>query len=351
MKKIFFLSLAIIATGCTNKGINSHSELSLADKANDGSFIYEPAGREQFVFGEIPPSLQKYAYRNVCYEMPKKSISSDCSLDKLPYDKYVGLKGYYTKKNAFKDKSNYIAREVVIENGEIAYLVSSSDYKHVGSNIITLERYNEIKNFKPYPIIEGGSVKVIGYSKLSRDNFILSNENKNSTSKESLQLIRKVAKMYPENSPRIADLLSNFIIKEDGFDNRIIISDGIGNDYGPKLSMQIVIRQKNDVSSYYIVEYHAENWIFANRISVSGNGEIWDSPILDFSRNHSDGVVKERAFTRNNKDSLTAFKNLSNSENPKIRIYGEKYSDGKISKTNKTHLGYFVELTKLLNSN
>lgn len=351
MKKIFFVSLAIIAAGCANKGINSSNELSLADKANDGSFIYKPAGREQFVFGEILPSLQKYAYRDICYEMPKKSVSSDCNLNKLPYDKYVGLKGYYTEKNAFKDKNNKIVREVVIENGEIAYLVSDPNSKYVGSNILTLEKYNEIKNFNPYPIVEGGAVKVIGYSTILRDNFILNNGNKNSISKKSLQLIRKVAKMYPENSSRIADLLSNLIIEEDEFDNRIIISDGIGNDYGPKLSMKIIIRQKNDVSSYYIVEYHAEDWIFADRISMSIDGKIWNSPTLDFSREYNNGIIEERAFTKNNRDSLTAFKNLSNSENPKVRIYGKQYSDGKISKENKAHLGYFVELIKLLNSN
>ena len=68
-------ALAVLA------GITLCAQLALA---------YDPAGREEFVFAEKAESLQKFGYDSFCPD-----TKTFACRNRLPYDKYVGTKGYF----------------------------------------------------------------------------------------------------------------------------------------------------------------------------------------------------------------------------------------------------------------
>lgn len=70
------------------------------------ALAYDPAGREEFVFSEKAESLQKFGYDRFCPDT--KTFA--CRI-RLPYEKYVGTKGYFVSSTpAHADVFGYLSQ-------------------------------------------------------------------------------------------------------------------------------------------------------------------------------------------------------------------------------------------------
>lgn len=227
-KNILFTASLLALSACANtspqKVATSQSSNLTNQKPATSAFVYTPGDREEFVFGEMLEGLQKFGYGDLCFKMPTRSYANDCILNKLPYEKYVGKRGYYTDRKPFIDYSGYVAKEAILETGETIYLVTSNKFKHVGDKIISLAEHEKISNFQPVPIYEGSSVLLTGYSKISKGYLNVSSQNKHSYNETQIKKIRDIASRYPKNGQKIADLLSTLKIDYDDFEGRTVVS-------------------------------------------------------------------------------------------------------------------------------
>jgi hypothetical protein len=353
MKKILIVSaLAVALAGCGSTPATSTS-LPITNKpvtktVEKKTFVYAPQGREEFVFDEISEKLQEYHYRDVCYKMPKNSVSTECLLNKLDYDKYVGKKGYYTDREPFKDLSKNVVREAVLETGETVYLVFSEKYKRVGGYFISKDKHDEIANFKPEPIIDGASVMITGYSEILRDNLTVSSQKNHSYSKEEIETIRKVANQYPKNKVAIAELLTTLKVDFDNFSGRTRISGMPYNSHGSYLSVNIVVE---DGKAYPFMKafYKADDWLFVKSFTTSADGDKWTSGKVDFERDHSSGTIWEWSVEPLDNESTEMLEKMAFADSAIIRYHGSKYYDDHIlSEKQKSELKRLVELVKLM---
>ena len=142
------LSIFLFLVGCQTTRVKQASFETLAPttQSNKLEFVYNPKGKEQFVFHEKAAALQKYGYDKFC-----GSTKTFACFNKLPYQKYVGMKGYFdTLKPVKTDYSGYEFYPIVLENGEKYYFVANKKYggKYGSSSpIISFEEYTKLLSF------------------------------------------------------------------------------------------------------------------------------------------------------------------------------------------------------------
>lgn len=256
------LSLSACQTTSPQSTVPQDGALQIRSKEST-NFKYNPQGREQFVFAEVPDKLQKYAYNDLCLQLPKSHFKlSECRLDKLDYDSYVGKKGYFVETPKKEYRRGYILREVVLETGETIYLKSSTRFKHVGSEFISLAEHNKISNFEPKPIVEGSSVTVTGYSKISKDRFNVSSQNTHSFTESEIEAIQRIASKHPQNGARIADLMTTLNVDYDAFEGRTVVTSLPFNNRGSYLTLRISIMDNGEYYPSVKAFYKAESWLF-----------------------------------------------------------------------------------------
>lgn len=314
----------------------------------EGRFVYDPKGRKEFVFKEISPTLQRFGYSDVCFVRPTRSIAINCLGHKLDYDKYVGKKGYYTGTEPYKDTRNNVASEVVLETGETIYWVTSTRYKHVGNDFIPIEEYNKIKNFKPVPIAPNASVMITGYSLAQTGELMVDSQVNHSYSEKEIEAIRAIAKRYPKNGGKIADLMSTVRVKYDDFDRETIISSMPYNNKGSFISIRIIVQDGKKPASYLIAEYKAEDWLFVEKFSIAADDYRWKSPKINFSRDNAASRIWEVGLVRLNADIKSMLGKASQAQKSTIRFQGKYYDDVIISEKQKKEIANLLQLANYL---
>ncbi|TXH94750.1 MAG: hypothetical protein E6Q75_12125 [Rheinheimera sp.] len=351
MKKIIsaafipFFFAACTATGPQQVPSAVTNQIQNSQKA----FTYAPEGREEFVFGNVSPALQKYAYGDVCFKMPVSSVAVDCLMNRLPYEKYVGKRGFFTDKAAFEDLYDHVVREAILETGEVIYVVKSKKYQHVGDTFIPLEEHNKISSFKPVPIVKGAKTIITGYSNISRGKLNVSSQNGHGFSEAEIEAIRNIASKYPKHSARLADLLSTLSVKVDDFDKKTIISHLPYNNKETFVSIRLVINEDGKYTPFIVVHYQAEDWLFVQNYAISADGFRWDSPKLQFERDHTGGRIWEWSTTSLDDDKLSMLEKLATATSAKIRFHGQQYyNDYELTPVQKQELSALVEVVKIL---
>lgn len=348
MKK-YLLAIAIstLSSACTSTG---PEQAPPAYTNSKGEFAYSPEGREEFVFGAVSPTLQQFAYEDICFKKPVNSIARDCSSNRLPYKEYVGKRGFFTGEQSFKDSFGHTL-EAVLETGEIIHIVKSDKYKHVGETFISMKEHNKISGFKPIPIVQGAKTIITGYSDVIRGNLNVSSQNKHSFSESEIDAIKYISAMRPKHSARIADLLSTLNVDVDEFNNNKVVSYLPYNNKESFISVRVIITPAGNYTPFVEVHYQGEDWLFVRNYSVSADGFNWDSPNLSFERDHSRGTVWEWNTTSLNVDVLSMLDKLSSSSSAKIRFYGQQYyKDYDLTQDQKKELSSLIEFLKILKS-
>lgn len=313
-------------------------------KNNKSSFIYNPDKKEQFVFHKKVKALQKYGYKYFCFE------AKSCFGHVLPYETYVGMKGYFDTKSPAKiDSSDNEFYPVVLENGKKLYFVSNKNHGKYGSfsPIISLKLYQEIKNFKSEPLIPNSNIQVVSKNIMyNHELYILSNGKH--ILKNKLELIREVANRFG-NNPEIAELLLDFKIKKDEVDFRFFISPikklSIS---GAKLYIGF-----NDKTEWlrFSVKYYGDDWLFINSYKIAADNYRWQSPKLTFERDNSGTNIWEWSDVLATAKYIEVAKALSEATKSTIRFQGEQYySDTHLTDVQKEELKKILKLYLLMGS-
>jgi len=307
-------------------------------------------GAEEFVFDEVPEILREYAYKDICFSLPK-SGTYECSGHQLAYDKYVGKRGYYTPTKFPVRMGDYVLRHVILETGEMVYLVSSPKYSHVGDTRMPYEEYKKRKEFVPYPIVEGASVLVTGYSEYfkNKDRFNVSSTKDNFLSIEEINAIQHIAKQHPKNGVRIADLMTMLSVDYDDFEGRTTISSFPFNNEKSYLSLRIIIKDDGTIIPFVTTYYKAENWLFVSDYSVKADDYKYRSDSLKFERDNSAGTIWEWNNTLVDDKSLGMLKKVANAKSATIRFNGQQYyNDHDFTAAQQKDLRNLIELVELL---
>jgi len=318
------------------------------NKVSETNFIYDPQGRDEFVFDEVPDVLQKYAYEDICFSVPE-TATFECHKDKLPYNKYLGKKGFYTDKAPIQ-KGEYVLRETILETGEMIYTISSTEYTHVGENRLPMEEFQKRQNFVPYPIVEGAKAIVTGYtsySKTLKDNLNLSTNKNSSYTLSEVKAIQKIASQHPRNGAKIADLMTTLRVKYDDFGERTTISGYPFNNKDSYLSLKIIIKDDGTIIPFVVTHYEADNWLFVENYSVKADKFKWRSGALKFERDNAYGKIWEW----NNSVLTEELKNMLNevatADSAAIRFNGRYYDDHSVTPEQQEELNSLLRILEL----
>lgn len=311
------------------------------------TFVYDPKGKEEFVFHTKAESLQKYGYDKFCANT--KSFS--CYSNRLDYSKYLGMRGYFdTLEPAKKDYSGYEFYPVILENGEKYYFVANSKYggKYGSSSpIISYKEHLDLKSFKPEPLIPLSPIQVVGKN-INYGSKMFNLSNGKTISDGNLTLIREVSKRFG-NNPEIAELLLGMNISKDEIDFRFFVSPK-GDSLKSDAQLYIGFNEK-DQWLRFKVKYYDNDWLFVDSYKVAADDYRWQSPKLKFERDHSSGSVWEWIDVSAKDKEIEVAKAIATSNKATIRFQGSKYySDKVLNAEQKKSIQQIIKLFGLMKS-
>ena len=124
---------------------------------------------------------------------------------------------------------------------------------------------------------------------------------------------------------------------------------------GPYASSSYVSLQgsfkKDKALSLMKIKYYGSDWIFSERIKIVADDYEWESPELEFYRDHSYGKVWEYAFLDVSEPKINEVLNaIISSDESIIRFYGTQYySDLEVTDRMKTDLRAMLNAIKAVN--
>lgn len=305
--------------------------------------MYSPEGREQFVFVEKAENLQKYGYDGFC-----KDTKTFACMNKLPYEKYVGVRGYFVSEEpAHSDSYGYDFYPVVLDTGEQFYFVVTRKRGKYGglAPVMPLAQYLELKTFKPEPLIPGSAVELVEVEQsYGGKSFKLSNGKL--INEKALKSLRELCAKFG-NKPALAELLLDVEIEKDEIENRYFVQPS-GNILRSEAKLYIGIKESK-VWMRFKVKYYGDDWLFVSGYKVAADEYRWQSPQLKFERDHSSGSVWEWSDVAAGAKEVEVAKALSSAQNATIRFQGKQYyADRKLEedqkKALKTILGIYKEI-------
>lgn len=351
MNQRFLLSVIslLMISGCQVNQVKQASfEPSLPQTQSvkkEPSFVYSPSGKEEFVLNKKADSLQKYGFDKFC----PNTKSFACYSNRLSYDKYVGMKGYFeTDKPVKTNYSGYKFYPVVFENGDTFYFVSNKKYggKYGSSSpIISLKQYEEVQSFSAEPLIPGSPIQLVS-TDVSYGSKSYKLSNGNSLSDKNLKLIREVCSKFG-NKPEMADLLLNMNIKKDEVDYRFFITPK-GKALRSEAELYIGFNDKDEWLRFKI-KYYGDDWLFVSSYKIAGDDYRWQSPKVSFARDHSSGSVWEWSDVPASEKYIEVAKALANSAKSTIRFQGNQYySDKQLQDDQKEGIKNILKLFQLM---
>lgn len=307
------------------------------------ALAYDPAGREEFVFVEKAESLQKFGYDSFCPDT--KTFA--CRI-RLPYEKYVGTKGYFVSSTpTHSDVFGYKFYPVVLESGDEYFYVSRKKDGKYGSvsPIIPLTQYQELKSFTPEPLVAGSTVVV---TKVEQSygvrTYTLSNGK--TVSDVKLKNIRALVARFGGKA-LLAELLLDADIERDEVEDRYFIQP-TGSLLRSDAKLYIGVNTHKTWLRFE-VKYYGDDWLFVNGYKVSADSYRWQSPKLEFERDHSSGSVWEWVDVAAGVKEIEVARALSSAQQAVIRFQGNQhYDDVTLAEDQKqsmnTILGIYKEI-------
>lgn len=304
MKASITRTLAVLA------GVVLFAKLALA---------YDPAGREEFVFMEKAESLQKFGFDHFCPDT--KTFA--CRI-RLPYERYVGTKGYFVSSTAtHADVFGYEFYPVVLESGgEYFYVSRKKDGKYGSlSPIIPLKQYQEMMSFTPEPFVTGSDLTVTKVEQTyGVRTYTLSNGK--TINEAKLKSIRSLVARFGGKA-LLAELLLDAEIERDAVEDRYFIQPP-GSLLRPDARLYIGVNAQKTWLRFK-VKYYGDDWLFVNGYKVAADSYRWQSAKLEFERDHSSGSVWEWVDVAAGAKEIEVANALSLAQQATIRFQGNQY--------------------------
>ena len=311
---------------------------------------YTPNGKQEFVFNKISKKLHKNGYKYVCFDRPQPHTITNCLRNKLNYHRYVGKKGYFTNEPEVNNGS-YSVKEAVLETGEKLYLFTPESRGVNSRYIVSLKQFNKEKSFQPTDIVEGANVKITGYDESGMGRLNVSSQANHSFSESEIEIMRNISRHFPKNQGQIADLLSTLTIKYDDFSRTTLIYSPRYHNKTSSFGIHIKAHNNLNFDARLIARYESTKWLFIDSFSVAADNYRWHSAKnLNFNRDNGSGKIWEWLSVNINKSNIVMLKELSASNNSKIRFHGKQYFDDyTLTKEQKSDLGNLIKLVELMN--
>ena len=353
IKLMPFISIVILLQSCAQipstatRPADGDTPQKIKAQTQHPATSYNPDVRKQFVLYEKAEQLQKYGFDNFCI-----NTKSFACKNRLDYNRYVGMKGYFkTDKPNHTDIYGYQFWPVILENGREFYYVSNPKYggKYGSSSgIVPLEQYEQANNYTAEPLVSGSPIIVESVEiSLGDDVYILSNGDKIGCDK--LNYIRKISSQFPASQAAVAKALLDFRVTYDEVENLYFIH--------PKRD---VLNLSNEANLYIGVKpnkawlrmrikYYNNDWLFVHSYKVAADSLRWESPLLEFERDHSSGNVWEWIDKSPTLEDLQNMRALAVASNPIIRFQGRQhFSDFKLTREQQDSIISILTLYELL---
>jgi len=285
------------------------------------ALAYDPAGREEFVFAEKSESLRKFGYDHFCPDTKTFACRT-----RLPYEKFVGKKGYFVSSTpTHSDLFGYDFYPVVLESGDEYFYVSRKKDGKYGSMspIIPLSQYLELQSFQPEPLVAGSTIMLTKVEqKYGVRTFTLSNSKTVSDAK--LKNIRALVARFGGKSS-LAELLLDTDINRDDIEDRYFIQP-TGSVLRPEAKLYIGVNPK-EAWLRFEVKYYGDDWLFVGSYIAAADDYRWQSPKMKFARDHASGSVWEWVDVSAGAKEIEVAKALSSAQKATIRFQGNQYYD------------------------
>jgi len=304
-------------------------------------FVFTPDGKETFVLKEKPETLQTLGYDRFCANTYRKVCRN-----KLPYIRYVGLRGYFDSEKPVKsDGESYEYYPVILENGEKYFFLSTKKDggKYGSTSPITAVSFNS--NFVVQPFIQGSEINIVGeYTNFDTTYYLLSNEKVLENSQ--LKYIRDISQRYSQRS-KIADLLLRTAIEyNQDYDSYLIQPNAFENSSDVRLILGV---NKNSSWLRFKVSHLSDSKKLITGFTVIADNKQWHSPKLQFEVLNQTKKVHEFFEIRANQQELNIVLALAKSSKAILKLHAEnELIDRELQNTEKQQLLDMLKLSQLL---
>jgi hypothetical protein len=248
-------------------------------------------------------------------------------------------------------RSGYEFRQVLLENGEQFFYVSSSKrppLEHVSSPIVLLSERQRTNSLVGEKLSPQSDITVVGTEHLSGLVFIALSNGQKITEKSYRDLKSLLAAL--DSKAKVDAVLSHSkeaVVEHDRIDERFTIR-ARKSDFSP-IQAQIIF-SKGLVSLQMTVYYSAESWLFVNSFSVLADDYKYDSRRYTFKRDHSGGKIWEWIDILPAEKEVGLLKRVSSSQDATIRFRGAQYfSDKRLTPGQREGIKTIVSLFSALN--
>lgn len=339
IKIVLVAALAIAVVGCQSAAAQKGKVVEQEVKKSAPVIGYNPEGREQFVFAEKATVLQKFGYDNFC-----RDTKTFACMNKLPYEKYVGVRGFFASETpTYSDSYGYDFYPVVLDTGEQFYFVVRKKGGKYGtlSPLIPLAQHLELKSFKAEPLVPGSAIELVKVDQsYGIKTFKLSNGN--SIQDKKLKNVRELAVRFG-GKPSLAELLLNVDIEKDEIENRYFIQPS-GSPLRTEAKLYIGANESK-IWLRFKVKYYGDDWLFVNGYKVAADDYRWQSPQLKFERDHASGSVWEWIDIAAGSKEIEIAKAIASAKESTIRFQGNQYySDKKLEDDQKESIKVILRI-------
>ncbi len=304
-------------------------------------FIFNPSGKESFSLKSKPTDKQKAGYRRFCQNTQKLHCRN-----KLPYLRYVGLKGYFDTQQAIKtDNPNYEYHPVVLENGDKYFFLSLKSEGGKYGEKSPIKALSFAENIQQRPLMENSTINIVGEYSSFGDSFLKLSNGQVITEKQ-LSYIKEIsAKSFKPNT--VSELLLDTTIEHnDAFDSYLISQKGTDNK-----NIITMLIGLNEVEPWlrFKVGYQGARKLDLTAYSIVADDFTWRSPALAFEKKQKAPKVIESFEVMANDREIRNVQTLANASKASIQLHGNRKSvQETLKEDQKKQLANMITLYQLL---
>jgi hypothetical protein len=341
--KVFVVFACCLLSACQFIRVEKAS-FKLADPLQLNSksqFIFNPSGKESFALKSKPADKQKAGYRRFCQNTQKLNCRN-----KLPYLRYVGLKGYFDTQKAIKtDNPNYEYHPVVLENGDKYFFLSLKSEGGKYGEKSSIKSLSFAENIETRPLMVHSSISIIGEYSSFGDTF-LKLSNGQVITKQQLVYIKEISARSFKPSTVSELLLDTTIEHNEAYDSYLISPKGL-----PRTNLITMFIGLNEREPWlrFRVGYKGAKRLDLTAYSIVADDMTWRSPKLAFEKKKNTPQVIESFEVLANDREIRNVQALANASSASIQLHGDKKSVQETLKVDqKLQLANMITLYQLL---
>lgn len=308
---------------------------------SEPGYIFNPHGKESFVLKDKKETDQRRGYRRFCHH----TRSLNCQ-NKLPYLRFVGMRGFFDTQEPIKTANpNYEYHPVIFENGDKYFFLSVKFEGGKYGEKSPIESLSFAQNIDKQPIVPNSDISVVGQYR-SFGNAFLKLSNGQVLTEKQLSYIRDIS-AKSDNPNEVSQLLLGTNIENHSAYDSYMISSKLGQSK-QFVDLLIGLNEKQPWLRFK-VRYEGEKELGLNAYSIVADSFSWRSPTLAFEKKGGDSKFTESFEVLANNREIKNIKALASASKATVQLHGQSKSVHKLLKQEqKDQLANMLELYQLL---